>query len=241
MPVYKNDKNGSWYVLTRYLDWKGERKQKCKRGFATQKEAIEWERTFQQQNAADLDMTFEAFFELYRNDMKPRLKENSWLTKENIVETKIMPYFGKRSLSEISNKDIMAWQNELLAYRDERHNIFDSAADAVHQSDPLHLVFCLQLLGHTFALGILFYQPREGFLAGFVHTAQVFTECSFELVACQQRVLTFLQISEFCSAEPSESVKLVLRQADIRQIVVSAKSVADAGLLVCNVFFQFHI
>ena len=121
MPVYKNDKNGSWYVLTRYLDWKGERKQKCKRGFATRKEAIEWERTFQQQNAADLDMTFEAFFELYRNDMKPRLKENSWLTKENIVETKIMPYFGKRSLSEISNKDIMAWQNELLAYRDERH------------------------------------------------------------------------------------------------------------------------
>lgn len=40
MPVYKNDKNGSWYVLTRYLDWKGERKQKCKRGFATRKEAI---------------------------------------------------------------------------------------------------------------------------------------------------------------------------------------------------------
>ena len=30
-----------------------------------------------------------------------------------------MPYFGKRSISEISNKDIMAWQNELLAYRDE--------------------------------------------------------------------------------------------------------------------------
>ena len=37
------------------------------------------------------------------------------------METKIMPYFGKRSISEISNKDIMAWQNELLAYRDEKH------------------------------------------------------------------------------------------------------------------------
>ena len=38
MPVYKSD-NGTWYVLTRYLDWKGERKQKCKRGFETRKEA----------------------------------------------------------------------------------------------------------------------------------------------------------------------------------------------------------
>ena len=95
MPVYKSD-NGTWYVLTRYLDWKGERKQKCKRGFETRKEAVEWERTFQQQNAADMDMTFEAFFELYANDIKPRLKENTWLTKEHIVETKIMPYFAKR-------------------------------------------------------------------------------------------------------------------------------------------------
>ena len=118
MPVYKSD-NGTWYVLTRYLDWKGERKQKCKRGFETRKEAIEWERTFQQQNAADMDMTFEAFFELYANDIKPRLKENTWLTKEHIVETKIMHYFAKRIISEITTKDVMAWQNELLAYRDE--------------------------------------------------------------------------------------------------------------------------
>ena len=43
MPVYKNEDNGTWYVLTRYLDWKGERKQKCKRGFETKREAQEWE------------------------------------------------------------------------------------------------------------------------------------------------------------------------------------------------------
>jgi hypothetical protein len=46
MPVYKDDKNGTWYVMTRYEDWKGEKKQKCKRGFPTRKEAQEWERTF---------------------------------------------------------------------------------------------------------------------------------------------------------------------------------------------------
>ena len=72
MPVYKNEVNGTWYVVTRYIDWKGERKQKCKRGFETRKEAIAWERTFHQQNSADMDMTFEAFFELYKRDMQPR-------------------------------------------------------------------------------------------------------------------------------------------------------------------------
>ena len=121
MPVYKNEQNGTWYVLTRYADWKGEHKQKCKRGFSTKKEALEWERTFQQQNTSDMDMSFESFYEIYKNDMQARLKENTWLTKEHIVETKILPYFGKRNISEISNKDIMAWQNELLAYRDENH------------------------------------------------------------------------------------------------------------------------
>ena len=65
MPVFKNESNGTWYVMARYVNWKGERKQKCKRGFATKKEAQEWERRFQLQNSSDMDMSFEAFTELY--------------------------------------------------------------------------------------------------------------------------------------------------------------------------------
>ena len=102
MPVFKNEDNGTWYVMARYVNWKGERKQKCKRGFATKKEAQEWERMFQLQNASDLDMSFEAFTELYIRDVKTRLKENTWLTKEHIIRTKILPYFGKLKISEIS-------------------------------------------------------------------------------------------------------------------------------------------
>ena len=30
MPAYKNKENGSWYVVTQYTDWTGERKPKCK-------------------------------------------------------------------------------------------------------------------------------------------------------------------------------------------------------------------
>ena len=44
MPVFKSEDNGTWYVMARYVNWKGERKQKCKRGFTTKKEAQEWER-----------------------------------------------------------------------------------------------------------------------------------------------------------------------------------------------------
>ena len=120
MPAYKNKENGSWYVVTQYTDWTGERKPKCKRGFATRREALEWEQKFQQQSAGDLDMSFEAFCEIYTNDLKARLKESTWQTKENIIKTKLLPYFGKRKINEITTKDVIAWQNELLAYRDEK-------------------------------------------------------------------------------------------------------------------------
>ncbi|MCM1114147.1 MAG: site-specific integrase [Clostridium sp.] len=121
MSVFKNEKTNTWYVMTRYTDLKGERKQKCKRGFATKAEATHWERKFHQQTAADMDMTFEAFVELYKKDIKPRLKESTWLTKENIIDKKLMPYFAKRKISEITPKDVVAWQNEMLAYRNEKH------------------------------------------------------------------------------------------------------------------------
>ena len=61
-----------------------ERKQKCKRGFATKREAQEWERMFKLQTSSDLDMSFEAFTELYINDVKNRLKENNLADKRSI-------------------------------------------------------------------------------------------------------------------------------------------------------------
>ena len=117
MSVFKNDDNGTWYTMVRYTNWKGERKQKCKRGFSTRKEALDWEREFLQQQSADMDMTFSAFVELYSRDMKTRLRQNTWLTKENIIQKKLLPYFGNKSMSEIGAKDIIQWQNEMMNLR----------------------------------------------------------------------------------------------------------------------------
>lgn len=52
-------------------------------------------------------------------DMKPRLKLNTFLTKKHIMETKIIPYFEKKSLAEITATDVIQWQNQLLSMRDE--------------------------------------------------------------------------------------------------------------------------
>ena len=44
MSVYKEAKTSTWKVYYRYTDWRGERKQTTKRGFATKREAQAWER-----------------------------------------------------------------------------------------------------------------------------------------------------------------------------------------------------
>ena len=38
-------------------------------------------------------MSFENFVEIYKNDMKERLKLNTWNGKISIIEQKIIPYF----------------------------------------------------------------------------------------------------------------------------------------------------
>ena len=47
-------------------------------------------------------------------DMKKRLKDNTWHTKEHILRTKLIPFFGKRKMCDIQPKDVIAWQNEML-------------------------------------------------------------------------------------------------------------------------------
>ena len=45
----------------RYVDWRGEKKQVFKRGFATKKEAQEYARAFRMQKSADVTMNFGTF------------------------------------------------------------------------------------------------------------------------------------------------------------------------------------
>jgi len=118
MSVHKDDSTNTWRVVYRYTDYTGKNKQSQKRGFATKREALAWERENASKLETKLDMTFASFVEIYTEDMKKRVKENTWKTKEHIIETKILPHFKKRKIGEILPKDILAWQNKMLSSED---------------------------------------------------------------------------------------------------------------------------
>lgn len=114
MPVYKDDKRNTWYCKCNYKDWNGESKSKMKRGFATKKEALEWEREFLLKECSSIDMKFSDFVEVYFEDKGPRLKKRTIETKRTLLETKIIPTFGEKRMNEITSVDIIKWQNALL-------------------------------------------------------------------------------------------------------------------------------
>ena len=119
MAVYKEEKTNTWRAVYRYTDWNGERKQTQKRGFKTKREAQAWEREQLNKTSADLDMTFKSFVDLYTADMKTRLKENTWATKDHIIRTKLLPYFSRLKMCNITAQQIITWQNEMLNHKDE--------------------------------------------------------------------------------------------------------------------------
>lgn len=120
MAVYQEKDKGTWRVVFRYTDFTGERKQTQKRGFKTKREATAWEHEMMLRKGNKLDMTFESFYEIYSEYKRQRVKESTFETKSHIVRTKILPYFGKRKINEITVADVIAWQNEMMAYRDEK-------------------------------------------------------------------------------------------------------------------------
>ena len=120
MAAYKDEKRGTWFVSFHYNDWTGKNCRKVKRGFKTRREAVEWEQHFLMKEGSDLDMTFSEFVAAYTRDMQPKLKHNTWLTKEHIIRTKLLPYFKDKKMRDIKPKDIIQWQNKQISYRDEK-------------------------------------------------------------------------------------------------------------------------
>ena len=124
MAVIKNSKTGMWEVRTYYKDLTGARKQKTKRGFEKKSEAQEWERNFKLKENQSISMNFKDFVEIYMQDIEPRIKKNTFLTKKHIIETKILPYFEKCKLDEIKPADVIRWQNEIMKLKKDEGTPF---------------------------------------------------------------------------------------------------------------------
>ena len=151
MAIYKDEKTNTWRAIYRYTDWTGERKQSQKRGFKTKREAQAWEREQLNKTTTDLDMTFSSFVEQYTTDMKIRIKENTWTTKDHIIRTKLTPYFGRLKMCNIAAQQIITWQNDLLNYKDENGKPYS----------PVYLKTVHNQLSAIFNHAVRYYNLKE--------------------------------------------------------------------------------
>ena len=151
MAVYKEEKTNTWRVLYRYTDWNGERKQSQKRGFKTKREAQAWEREQLNKLGGDLDMTFKSFVQHYTEDVQTRIKESTWATKEHIIQTKLIPYFGRLKMCNITAQQIITWQNELINYKDDNGKPYS----------PVYLKTIHNQLSAIFNHAVRYYNLKE--------------------------------------------------------------------------------
>ncbi|MGL5639432.1 MAG: site-specific integrase [Cetobacterium sp.] len=114
MPATK-DTNGTWSSRFYIINHKGEKLRKRKRGFKTKKEALEYEREFLSKSNFQNTMSFESLCEIYFEDLQHRLRQNTFLTKEHIILKKILPFFKKMKVEDISPAIIRKWQGKMLS------------------------------------------------------------------------------------------------------------------------------
>ena len=151
MPAYKDEKQGTYYASFYYTDFTGARRKKMKRGFERKRDAQEWERQFLLQRNADPDMRFGDFVEIYRADKRERIREHTWESKDNMIDTKILPYFKDRVLSEIEPRDVIAWQNKLMSIRQKNGKPYS----------PTYLKAIHSQLSAIFSYAVKYYRLKQ--------------------------------------------------------------------------------
>lgn len=127
MPVYKDEKRGTWYVRFKQKDWTGQTRAIWKRGFSSKREAVQWELDYKSKQKGSLNMTFAQFVDVYKQDRINRIKESTMTTKENIISIHIVPYFETRRISDITPADIIKWQNHIMSRTDKKGKKFSKS------------------------------------------------------------------------------------------------------------------
>lgn len=88
----------------------GEWKHKTKRGFLTEEEALRWEEEFRQEHKPAPEMPFRYFGKQYLEEVKNNVKESTFATKKNMIETWVIPFFADKRLSQITGSDLDEWR-----------------------------------------------------------------------------------------------------------------------------------
>ena len=96
-------------------------------------------------------MTFQNFVERYKEERRNRIKDSTWESKNHIIRTKLLPYFGKLKMSSITPQQIIRWQNELINYRDKNGKPYS----------PVYLKTVHNQLSAIFNHAVRYYNLRD--------------------------------------------------------------------------------
>lgn len=113
MPVYKDEKRGTWYFKVRYKDMYGRSKQKMQRGFKGSREAKLAEAEFlaSVNNMFSDEVTID---EVFQHNIKHKtLKEKTIRRRTNEYNLHIKPFFGHLKLKELNTNHFLEFKSYL--------------------------------------------------------------------------------------------------------------------------------
>lgn len=114
MPIYKDEKRGTWRVVYRYTDWTGKRIETQKRGFLTKREAKEFEAELIRTVKHAPDMSMSSMCKLYLDDLRSRRKPTTVYSEECMIRRHITPYLGNIPIDKITAVTVREWQNKVM-------------------------------------------------------------------------------------------------------------------------------
>ena len=86
-----------------------------------------------------------------KEDRRNRIKDSTWESKDHIIRTKLLPYFGRLKMSSITPQQIIRWQNELINYRDKNGKPYS----------PVYLKTIQNQLSAIFNHAVRYYNLKE--------------------------------------------------------------------------------
>ena len=119
-------KAGNGYkVFYRYKAPDGTVKSSSKRGFKLKKDAREWKekelpkliQQLEHEETLDENLTMDELIDEYMEFTKLRRRGSTAENKQNIIDSKIRPYFNKQKVHKITPNDIRKWQDKILSLR----------------------------------------------------------------------------------------------------------------------------
>lgn len=112
MSVYRQP-DYAWMVEFLHQAENDESQWITKEGFATRREARQWEQNFRPEKNGGNDMLFRNLVQAYCNDRVRRIRKRTFEAKKELIETKLLPYLGEKRICDMTSADILAWQGEL--------------------------------------------------------------------------------------------------------------------------------